>query len=64
MTYALGRTVTYQDMPVVRKIVRASEKDDYRFKSIIFNIVTSDAFRMRDNILSASETENSQQASL
>jgi hypothetical protein len=64
MTYALGRLVDFRDMPSVRKIVRASENDDYRFDSIVFNIVSSDAFRMRESMLSVSETENSQQASL
>ena len=64
MTYALGRLVEYQDMPAVRKIVRASEQDDYRFESIVFNIVSSDAFRMRESMLSASEEEKPQQASL
>ncbi|MFT5320930.1 MAG: hypothetical protein ACI934_001077 [Pseudohongiellaceae bacterium] len=64
MTYALGRLVEYQDMPAVRKIVRASEQDDYRFESIVFNIVSSDAFRMRESMLSASEADKAQQASL
>jgi mono/diheme cytochrome c family protein len=47
MTYALGRTVDYQDMPTVRAIVRAAAKDDYRFSSIVMNIVTSAPFEMR-----------------
>jgi len=64
MTYALGRLVEYQDMPAVRKIVRASEQDDYRFESIVFNIVSSDAFRMRESMLSASQADTPQQASL
>jgi len=64
MTYALGRLVDYRDMPTVRKIVRASEKDDYSFQSIVFNIVSSDAFLMRESSLSANETENLQQVSL
>ncbi len=64
MTYALGRLVDYRDMPTVRKIVRASEKEDYSFQSIVFNIVSSDAFRMRESMLSANEAENQQQVSL
>jgi hypothetical protein len=47
MTYALGRTVEYYDMPTVRKIVRESARDKYRFSSIVMGIVRSDAFRMR-----------------
>jgi hypothetical protein len=45
MIYALGRGLTYADMPVVRRIVR--ESDGYRMKNLILGIVRSDAFRMR-----------------
>jgi hypothetical protein len=47
LTYALGRTLDYRDMPAVRKIVRESAKDDYRFSSLVWNIVTSEPFRSR-----------------
>jgi hypothetical protein len=47
MTYALGRTVEYYDMPTVRRIVRESARDKYRFSSVVMGIVRSDAFRMR-----------------
>lgn len=64
MTYALGREVDYRDMPTVRRIVRETAKDDYRFASLVYNVVATDAFRMRDGMLSASESESRQQASL
>jgi Protein of unknown function (DUF1592)/Protein of unknown function (DUF1588)/Protein of unknown function (DUF1595)/Protein of unknown function (DUF1587)/Protein of unknown function (DUF1585) len=48
MTYALGRTLSYQDMPQVRAIVRASAKDQYRFASIVMGIVNSPQFQMRE----------------
>jgi hypothetical protein len=47
MTYALGRTLDYRDMPQVRRIVAASAKDDYRFASIVMGIVSSPQFLMR-----------------
>ena len=47
ITYALGRSVEYYDMPSVRAIVRAAEQDDYRFSSLVLNIVNSDAFQKR-----------------
>jgi hypothetical protein len=50
MTYALGRRVDYRDMPTVRSIVRAAEKDDYRFAAIVLGIVSSDAFRQREAV--------------
>jgi len=46
LTYALGRGVEYYDMPVVRAIVREAEKDDYRFQSLVLEIVKSEPFRM------------------
>jgi hypothetical protein len=34
-------------MPAVRKIVRESKKDGWKFDSIVWQIVTSEPFRMR-----------------
>jgi len=48
LTFALGRSMDYRDMPMVREIVRRAEKDDYRFESIVLGIVSSDAFRKRE----------------
>ncbi|MGE0451468.1 MAG: DUF1592 domain-containing protein [Vicinamibacterales bacterium] len=49
MTYALGREVSYLDAPAVRQIVRTSKTDDYRWSSIILNIVKSLPFQMRSS---------------
>ncbi|HUK33111.1 MAG TPA: DUF1592 domain-containing protein [Vicinamibacterales bacterium] len=49
LTYALGRSLDYHDMPTVRRIVRQSAKDDYRFKSIVLGVVSSDAFRKKES---------------
>jgi hypothetical protein len=46
LTYALGRGVEYQDMPMVRSIVRDSAATNYRFSSLILAIVKSDPFQM------------------
>jgi hypothetical protein len=46
-TYALGRTLDYRDMPTVRRIVREAERDDYRFSSVVWAIVSSDQFQIR-----------------
>jgi len=64
MIYALGRAVDYRDMPTVRAIVRKAAADDYRFESIVYNIVSSDAFRMQARSVSESIDENTQQAAL
>jgi hypothetical protein len=47
MTYALGRPLDYRDMPVVRRIVRDAARDNYRFASLVSQVVASDAFRRR-----------------
>ena len=46
LTYGLGRRLEYYDMPGVRKIVRDSARDDYRFSSVIMGIVKSPAFQL------------------
>jgi hypothetical protein len=48
MTYALGRSLDYRDMPVIRRIVRQAGVDNYRFKSIVLGVVSSDAFRKKE----------------
>lgn len=47
MTFALGRGVEYQDMPVIRSIVRKADGDNDRFVSILMGIVESAPFQMR-----------------
>jgi len=47
MTYALGRSVQYYDMPLVRQIVRDVKAQDNRFNAIIRGIVESDVFLMK-----------------
>jgi mono/diheme cytochrome c family protein len=65
MTYALGREIDYKDMPTVRKIARAAAKDGNRFDSIVYNVVTSNAFGMREGVISGMDkTAAKQQASL
>jgi len=48
MVFALGRSLRYQDMPMVRAVVRASAKDQYRFEALVQGIVNTPAFRMRE----------------
>ncbi len=46
LTYALGRGVVYQDMPVVRAIVRDAARNNYRFSTLVEGIVKSEPFQM------------------
>ena len=47
MTFGLGRKLEYTDMPAVREIVRESAVENYRFSSLVMNIINSDQFRYR-----------------
>src|SRR5579885_2910254 len=47
LTYAMGRTREYYDMPTVRKIVRDAAAKNYRFSAIVMAVVNSDQFKMR-----------------
>jgi hypothetical protein len=49
LTYALGRSVEYYDMPAVRQIVREAARENYRFSSLVTAIVKSAPFQMRVN---------------
>jgi hypothetical protein len=46
LTYGLGRGVEYQDMPLVRSIVRESASNKFQFSSLVMGIVRSPAFQM------------------
>ena len=47
MTYALGRGVERADRPAIDHMVADTERDGYRFASVVNAIVQSRAFRMR-----------------
>ena len=47
LMYALGRGLSYKDMPVVRRIINDSEDEDYRWSAVIMEIVNSMPFQMR-----------------
>src|SRR5262245_9860026 len=47
LTYAVGRTVQYYDMPAVRSIVRRAAQNDYKFSTLVLGVVESDAFQKK-----------------
>ena len=47
LTYAMGRTEEFYDMPTVRKIVRDAAAKDYKFSAIVQSVVKSEQFKMR-----------------
>jgi mono/diheme cytochrome c family protein len=50
MIYALGRGLASYDQPEVRRIVRESADQDYRFSSLIMGVVNSTAFQKRAKV--------------
>ncbi len=47
LTYSMGRTHEYYDMPTVRRIVRDTAAKDYKFSAIVQAVVNSEQFKMR-----------------
>jgi hypothetical protein len=47
LIYALGRGVTWQDMPAIRNILNEARPQDYRFSAVVLGIVKSVPFEMR-----------------
>jgi hypothetical protein len=47
LSYSLGRSVAYYDMPTVREIVRNGAADNYRFSAIVMGVVESVPFQYR-----------------
>ena len=47
LVYALGRSLTFHDMPVVRAVARDAATHDYHFSSLILGIAKSVPFQMK-----------------
>ncbi len=47
LTFALGRGVNPEDAPAIRKIVRKSNDQDFRFSEVVLQVVQSVPFQMR-----------------
>ena len=46
LTYALGRGLEYQDMPLVRSLAREAARSDNRFSALVLSVVKSKPFQM------------------
>jgi hypothetical protein len=47
LTYALGRGLEEYDECTIERISQAVEKNDYKFTSLVIEIVKSDAFQKK-----------------
>ncbi len=63
MIYALGRGTEYYDMPEMRSIVHAAEKNNYKFSSLVLGVVKSDQFQMNQKIMTGDAKPSQQRAS-
>lgn len=55
LTYAMGRGVEIDDMPLLRSVAKQAAEDDYRFSSLLMGVVQSPAFTMN---LKSAESED------
>jgi hypothetical protein len=53
LTYALGRGMEDDDMPIVRQVQREAAKDGYRFHALLSAVVRSEAFQYNEKLGSA-----------
>jgi mono/diheme cytochrome c family protein len=49
LTYALGRPVGHQDMPLVRAIARDAAREGHRFSALVLGVVKSPPFQTNTN---------------
>jgi hypothetical protein len=57
LTYAIGRGLEYEDMPLLRSITREAAEDDYRFSALVMGVVQSPAFTMNMKTAMTAMTE-------
>jgi hypothetical protein len=57
-TYALGRGVEYQDMPLIRSIAHDAAKNNNKFSTLVLDIVKSKPFLMNMKMQEASVQSN------
>ena len=62
MVFALGRSLRYQDMPMIRAIVRDAARQGYTFEALLNGVVASPAFQLQE--VSQPPSPPTQQAAL
>jgi hypothetical protein len=46
LAYAIGRSVEYYDLPVVRQVTRSAAQSDFKWSAVVLGIVKSAPFTM------------------
>ena len=58
LTYALGRGIEYQDMPVVRAIAKDGARHENRFSALVLGVVTSTPFQANMKMQASDDAGN------
>jgi len=58
LTYALGRGVETEDMPLLRSVTKQAKEDNYRFSSLLMGVIQSPAFIMNQKTDESEELAN------
>lgn len=62
ITYAIGRGLEYEDMPLLRSIKHKAAENDYRFSALLMSVIESPAFTMNlksaDGLTAAAANED------
>lgn len=61
LTYAIGRGLEYQDMPLLRAITRDAAADDYRFSALLMGVIESPAFMMNQKSADVTDLASSEE---
>jgi hypothetical protein len=62
MTYALGRGMEHQDMPLIRRIARDAVAQDAKFSALVLGVVKSAPFQMSMNVQGPSAAQTASAA--
>jgi len=57
VTYAIGRGLEYQDMPMLRAVTRQAAEEDYKFSALVMSVIQSPAFTMNQKAVLAMSEE-------
>ncbi|HEY1757300.1 MAG TPA: DUF1592 domain-containing protein [Bryobacteraceae bacterium] len=62
MIYGVGRGTEYFDMPEIRAIVHDTEKNGYKFSTLVLGVVKSEQFQMNQKLMTGTTPANPQRA--
>jgi hypothetical protein len=58
LTYALGRGLEIEDMPLLRSVSRQAAENDYKFSALLMGVIQSPPFTMNQKAAESEELAN------